>query len=371
MQLKRLLIAGSSLLALILSISAQGALTVYSPFGGDGFLAPGETPFPASPGDSAQRGIAFSPVTNHVYVVNRTGSLAVNVLNANTGASAGNLNVTGISGGTFALNQIRVATDGAIYAANLESPASGASLNLKIYRWANEAAAPTTVLDTPMPASFRFGDDMALRGTGANTLMVFGQNTTNVTLATNLLFVSTADGNTFTPQVITVAPGAGGTPVTGDFKLGIAFAEGNSIIAKGQAGNLRKVSFDLTGAGTATLDASAGGFASNFTGFDYDPVSKQLIGGTTQGTAPVTSFISLYDLSNFTSPVLVDTVNYPTANTNSNAAGASQFANNGVAYVLNTNNGIGAISVPEPAATALLAGATVLLARCRRPGRRA
>src|SRR5207244_5972626 len=121
-------------------------------------------------------------------------------------------------------------------------------------------------------------------------------------LATYLLFVTTADGNTFTPQVITVAPGAGGTPVTGDFRLGIAFAEGNSIIAKGNAGNLRKVSFDLTGAGSATLDATATGFTSSLGGIDYDLTSKQMIGSSSGTTAGSVATIRLHALSNFASP---------------------------------------------------------------------
>src|SRR4051794_16145000 len=142
------------------AVPAQAALTLYTPFGGDGFVAPGETPLPASPGDSAQRGIAYNAANDHLYVANRTGGTFVNILNGSTGASVGNLNVTGISGGTLVLNAIRVASDGTIYAANLESPANvSTSLNLKIYRWANESAAPTAILDAPMPAGFRFGDN--------------------------------------------------------------------------------------------------------------------------------------------------------------------------------------------------------------------
>src|SRR5204862_3289670 len=104
MRRNHLLIAASTFVILFVSISAQAALTVYSPFGGDGFLSPGEAPFPAAT-DSAQRGIAYNPTNNHVYVVNRTGALAVNVLDGNSGAGAGSLNVTGLSGGgTFVLN---------------------------------------------------------------------------------------------------------------------------------------------------------------------------------------------------------------------------------------------------------------------------
>jgi hypothetical protein len=194
--------------------------------------------------------------------------------------------------------------------------------------------------------------------------MAFGQNTTNVTNANNIVFVSTTDGATFTSQVISVAAGAGGTPVSGDFRLGIAFAEGNSLIAKGNASNLRKVGFDLT-AGTATLDATSTGFISGLTGIDYDPASKLMYGSTSGTTAGSTATIRMYDLSNFTAGTLIDSVNYPTTNANTNIAGAAAFGN-GRAYVLNTNQGIGAIVVPEPScAMLLLAGGAMALARRR------
>ena len=346
------------------SLPAQAALTLLTSFGGDGFVSQGEGPFPAGAGDNNQRGIAYNAATDHVYVANRTGGTAVNILNGTTGASAGTLNVTGITGGTFAINCIRVASDGAIYAANLESPASGATGNLKIYRWANESAAPTTILDTAMPTSMRFGDDMALRGSGASTVMAFGQNTTNVTNATNIVFVSTTDGTTFTSQVINVTAGAGGTPASGDFRLGITFAEGNSLIAKGNSSNLRKVGFDLA-AGTATLDATSTGFVSALTGIDYDPTSKLLVGSNALASGTGTASIRLYDMTDFAAGTLIDTVNYPTTNTNANIAGAAQFGN-GRAYVFNTNQGIGAIVVPEPScAMLLLASGAMALSRRR------
>jgi hypothetical protein len=347
------------------SVPAQAALTLFTSFGGDGFVSQGEGPFPAGIGDNNQRGIAYNAANDHLYVANRTGGTAVNILNGSTGASVGNLNVTGVTGGTLAINSIRVASDGTIYAANLESPGAAASLNLKVYRWANEAAAPTTILDTPMPVSFRFGDDMALRGTGSSTVLAFGQNTTNnAATATNILFVSTADGDNFTSQVINVTAGAGGTPASGDFRLAIAFAEGNTLLAKGSGSNIRRVAFDLA-TGTASVDATSAGFLTSLTGFDYDPTTKLLVGSSSGTVAGNAATIRLYDMTDFTAGPQIDTVAYPTTNANTNIAGAAAFGN-GRAYVLNTNNGIGAINVPEPStAMLLLAGGAMAVARWR------
>jgi hypothetical protein len=101
------------------------------------------------------------------------------------------------------------------------------------------------------------------------------------------------------------------------------------------------------------------------TGFDYDPTTKLLVGSSSGTTAGSVATIRLYDMTDFTAGPQIDTVAYPTTNGNTNIAGAAAFGN-GRAYVLNTNNGIGAISVPEPScAVLLLAGGAMALARRR------
>ncbi len=116
--------------------------------------------------DNATRGITYNPITDHVYVVSRTGGLKVLILNAATGDSVGVLNVTGISGGTFALNMIDVAGDGVIYACNLSTNSGGDTL-FKVYRWENESSAPT--LAVSWRVNGRYGDAFAVDGSGAST----------------------------------------------------------------------------------------------------------------------------------------------------------------------------------------------------------
>ena len=90
----------------------------------------------------SERGVAYNPLNNHAYIVSRaSGVLRVAILDGDTGAEIGFLNVTGITGGTFALSTISVAADGAIYAANLTT--GSATSPYKIYRWADESSAPT------------------------------------------------------------------------------------------------------------------------------------------------------------------------------------------------------------------------------------
>src|SRR5262245_48790321 len=135
---------------LVLAVSGQNRAATLQPLaafgGGDGHLAPGDRAYlPAAPGDNAQRGLAYNPTTGHLLLVNRTGALSINMLDANTGADLGALNQGAgiITGGTFAGNMIGVAGDGAIYMGNLTTQSTTSPL--KIYRWANETSAAPTV----------------------------------------------------------------------------------------------------------------------------------------------------------------------------------------------------------------------------------
>ena len=111
--------------------------------GGDGWLAPGEGGYTFLGTANNERGIAYG--NGHVYLVSRTGGNNVRILDSGTGADLGGLNVTGISGGTFAVNMAGTSADGSIYVANLTTAVS-ASAPYKVYKWANEAAVPTTAV---------------------------------------------------------------------------------------------------------------------------------------------------------------------------------------------------------------------------------
>ena len=63
------------------------------------------TTFPDS--NNLTRGGGFNPVTGNLLVASRAGGTSVRILDGATGAEKGTLNVTGISGGTFALKADR------------------------------------------------------------------------------------------------------------------------------------------------------------------------------------------------------------------------------------------------------------------------
>jgi len=119
------------------------------------------------------RGMTYNPVTDHVIVASRDGGLKPVILDAFYGDSVGILSTTGISGGTFPMNQVRATADGQIFTANLVLDGK----NVKIYRWADESAEPEVVFTGDMTNGVRFGDALGAFGTGDNvTLLLSGSN---------------------------------------------------------------------------------------------------------------------------------------------------------------------------------------------------
>ena len=327
--------------AVSLSASAALELQALSSFGGgDGWLAPGESGFNAATGATV-RGITYNAATNRVYVVDREGGTAVKILDGDTGLQVGTLDLTGVAGGTFVLSQIDVADDGAIYASNLSTSATS---NFKVYRWANEAAAPTVAFDGPA-GRIRTGDSMAVIGSGVNTRIAAAGGST---AGQDYALLSTVDGLTFTVSN-PVAVGA----ATGAFRLGIDF-DG--------AGNLLGSQTGLAGLTSAPeLGGAAAAFARTSAGeapMAFDPVDQLLATVDINNNA-----VRLYDgsdLSLLSTTGLLDTENLSTSFvSNGNGVGDLKFGRTVTGelrlYALNANNGIQAfVVVPEPATAALL-----------------
>jgi hypothetical protein len=210
-------------------------------------LAPGGDRAYLSSTDGSQRGLAYNPVSNEVLLVSRVGTTAVYRLSGDGGADLGTLNVTGISGGTFGLNIISVAADGAIYGSNLTTDTIGAPGVLKIYRWANASAAPTLAYsgdpsngDATL-ANRRFGDNMDVRGSGTGTeILLASRSGTVVTI------LGTADGINFTSTKIS-------TDITaGDLGLGVSFGTGNTFWGTASGRPVRELSYSGTTATTSS-----------------------------------------------------------------------------------------------------------------------
>ena len=339
-----LALAAVTVTAAFINVSAQsvGLNSLWS-------LAPGSRAYVTT--DNTQRGLAYNPVTGHVLLANRAGSLSVNILDGATGADLGALNVTGISGGTFALNLVGIGTDGAIYAGNLVT--DSATSPYKLYRWADESAAPQLVysgdpsIGDATAANRRFGDSLDVRGSGASTQILIGSR--NGSFASVL---TTTDGSAFTATKLNISGTAGG-----DIGLGLAFGSGNTFWGTAPGKNLKLISYDL-GAGTGSVlqDYGLAVVPTLVSNLGVDP-TLNLLAGLNLATLPAVDSYQLYDISG--TPTLLDfelTAKGDPDNANANGTGALDFGRSTL-FALDSNNGISAftIVVPEPQTFAILA----------------
>lgn len=299
-------------------------------------LAPGTRPWLNQ--DNSQRGLAYNPVNGHVLVISRTEGNKIYVLNGETGEELHTLTVDPsiVFGGTFALNMLAVAEDGAVYACNLTTDAAAGSFN--IYRWPNDAAdtLPEAVY-IGNPGGGRWGDTLAVRGAGVNTQLLAAQRSGQA-----VAIFTTADGAQFEPTLLTVEDA---TP--GNFGLSVAFGPGNSFFGKATGQSLRHVGFDLA-AGTAT---TLHNYETNFPGSSaplaWDPVNNFLALVAFENPDNV----RLYDLADLENPVLIDQEFCAADNPNINGTGQAVFGG-GRLYALNSNNGIVAFDVKKPTPSA-------------------
>lgn len=296
-------------------------------------VAAGSPTHPFLANDNTTRGLAYNPVTGHLLVVSRTSSNAVYVLDGATGAVLGTLpyDTNVISGGTFHVNLVGVTDDGVIYVGNLTTDAIGTAGPYKLYRWANETAAPQLVYSGDPSFSDatannrRFGDSMSVRGTGTGTQILLG------TLGPNAALLTTADGTNFTATKITT------DAASGDLRWGLAWGAGNTFWVKQASGNLKQLTLNLPG-NTASVTLSISGIVGGPLGVD---VTRNLLAIVEAGTTTTTGHkLRLYDISNPSAPIQVDTTrSFPASNANGNATGAVSIRN-GKLFALETNNGI-------------------------------
>ncbi len=341
MQLRKLYL---TVFCALIVFSANGTaqalvLTPLNSFGGgDGWLSPAEAPGSLG-GANVQRGMTYNSANNRIYVADRNGGTFVRILDGDTGAPVGSLDMTGVAGGTFAINQIDVADDGAIYVGNLSTSAAG---NFKVYRWANEAAVPTVAFDglSGLP---RTGDTLAVRGSGVGTqIIASGSGSTGFKLFNTADGVSYSDGGTF-----------GTTAPAGAFRLGLDFIDSTSAVGLQTGSMIRDADFSGGAANTnSVISAGEAPLA-----FDQ---SNNLL-----ATVDInSSLVRLYDgsdLSLLTTSGFMDDANNTTSFvTNANGTGDLKFGTGPAGdlrlYAMNTNNGIQAfqVVVPEPASLALL-----------------
>ncbi|MBC7186467.1 MAG: DUF4623 domain-containing protein [Calditrichaeota bacterium] len=118
-----------------------------------------------NPGSDVTRSLAYRRSSDHVLVATRKWGVGLVALSAATGDSVGALDTQIVAGGTYPINMVAVAEDGTIYASNLCAPLYTPGATVRIYRYADEHAAPELVFDDPLDGG-RYGDSFAAIGSG-------------------------------------------------------------------------------------------------------------------------------------------------------------------------------------------------------------
>lgn len=313
-----------------------------------------------------QRGLAYSPVSGNVLTVSRyptNGSGHVYVINSTNGSFIGTLKTNGIKYDmNFPINMIGAADDGAIYACSLAVdsmtlPAEPMNNNgpFRIYRWANESADPVLVYEgdpsegDATTANRRYGDNIDVRGAGANTQIICGTRQGKV-----LAVFTTTDGITFTHTKVQ-APEI--TSTTSTSLNGIAWGAENTFYTKNDSTSaaqqfaLQQFTLDLATA-TATLVRSNSEITAMGGIIDYSTKSDLLAILKTVTTS--TAVGSQHELRLFKSTAagMVQQDHpetsrlFPSDYANGNGVGAVVFGG-GKVFALAANNGIVAYSIKE------------------------
>ena len=349
-----LLLAGAvSLLAFPAhSQFSMSPLTTFSP-NSDGWFAPSEGGYGFLGIANNERGLTYG--NGKLYLVSRSGGNNIRRLDAASGADLGSpLNVTGITGGTFAVNKVAVAGDGAIYVGNL---ATGPTA-FRIYSWANDVAAPVTnYLGVPLTGA-RVGDStLGVTGAGSSTRLYSG--------FANAPGVAGNNGYAVIDPTLGTATAVGfvGTPpVAGDFRLGLTIGPSGQVWGNQGSQVLRETTFSGT---SGTLLGTATGI--------FSPAERAMAFGVFNGLSILAtistgdSTVRVYDASN---PLALtqlgsgnNTLGALTANGNGTgdvAFGDATPTGDGrvsvALYAMSSNQGIQAFTVivPEPATGALL-----------------
>ena len=285
---------------------------------------------------NTERGVAINKLTGNVLFTSRTGSNHVAVLSGVDGSGLPSLCNTGfISAGTLILDQVRVADDGVIYAANLYGSSASRFL---LYRWNSEAdgttSGPSVAFDssiTPL-GNFRYGDSMDIRGAGTNTQIIFGG-----TAGSAVAVFTTTDGTNFTATEITPALG------TTDTGYALAFdGTNNAVYAKqGVASStLHYAAFDLVSK-TMSLITNITVPSANLVGVKAGSSNgvNFLVGVlTTTGSSPHNFDAYKINGSNATMSLVANLAG-PASNGNGNGIAASDIGA-GMAAGIDVNSGV-------------------------------
>ena len=298
---------------------------------------------------NTERGVAINKLTGNVLFATRAQSNHIAVVSGVDGSDLGALNNSGITGGTLAMEHVRVADDGVIYACNLYG---GSGSSFKLYRWNSEADGllnPPYVAynsaGSPVGAGVtRYGDSFDLRGAGTNTQIIASGSS-----ATHFALFTTTDGTNFTATEFPSTAGIGAN----DYGKALSFDGTNNAFYCKNSGSssLRYISFDPVAVTSTLVTTISVSPDSNLVGVkSYATNGIRFVAGevTTTSTTAGTHHLKAYTINNPAAPIVSADFLFPSpggvAGNNGNIIGATDVGA-GMVVGLDTDNGIVALSL--------------------------
>ena len=194
------------------------------------------------------RNMAFG--AGKLYVVNNSSEILI--LKAQTGEKLGQLNMTGVTGGTLNVIDVKY-IDGKVAACNLATTAEGQQV-LKVYVWDNDNAAPRVLLNTSdIGGTVRLGDTFNIKGDLTNGTLYFAEGKADTDTKVVSYAITNGVAST-TPTVLNV---------TEDGSVGVQFGLSPRVLPEANGKfwcvgqNYYPTLFDSDGLLMATVNAKA------------------------------------------------------------------------------------------------------------------
>lgn len=151
-------------------------------------------------------------LNDKMYVVSRFSGTKIKVINGVDGTDLPEIaNYTGVTGGTFALNDVEVSANGAILACNLQANAYANPATLgstfTIYKWDNETAAPSIYATYVAPSAaehVRLGDNFSVTGDISGNAVIFAAGRIGTTTGYRVIRWIVTGGVLGAPTAITI-----------------------------------------------------------------------------------------------------------------------------------------------------------------------
>jgi hypothetical protein len=314
-----------------------------------------------------ERSIAYNALSNQVIVVAcppASTAFTNFVLDGNSGAVLYTLNTSGVvhqggseDAGSNPIDLVGAAAgaDGSLYLC-CESPnASGGVAGdpikmFYVYRWTNTApTTPPVIIFTNDPSgqlpgfNLRWGDVMAVRGSGTNTELILNNNQGSYAA---VLRPVDATLNSFTNYWF--ADSGGG----GSIGRSIQFGPTNTVYEKRKGSSLVLSTYDTTNqtsSGFFNMD-----FSTTLGGVAVDSTHKLVVGVDFVGAAAGSDAVALYDISDQSSPMFIKRYSFAAPFVNNANFICHTIVSGSRVYSLDGNNGLMAFFIDPPVNSMIL-----------------